>query len=182
MGALDSRRPRGKGLVHWSWAIWSGLLVAALLLVVAPRLGLMPKSVARRPVDLVDSRQELVVAGAPGWEYHRSFEVDLNGDNHPETVDILARVSRTPERSDDYQWDDGQPWQVYVRDGDQLTHIYARWVQLGRLSVYATDEPRPRLIIAESQGAGYSLYAVEYQGPNRYKAVTITDFAVRDGA
>jgi hypothetical protein len=179
---LNNRRPREKGLVHWSWVVWSALLVAVVLLVVAPRLGLMPRSGARRPVNLIDPRQELVVAGSPGWDYHRTFEADLDGDNRPETIEILARVQREPGRDNDYQWDDGQPWQVYVRDGDQLTHVYARWVQLGRLSVYVTDELRPRLIIAESQGAGYALYAVEYQGPDRFKATMMTDFPVRDGA
>ena len=181
-GALDGNRPAAQGLVHWSWIIWGALIATATCFALAFHLGLISRVRTSPSVNLVDPRFELIEGGAVGWDYRRSFEADLNEDGRPETIEILARVSRDSGRGDDYQWDDGQPWQVYVREGDQLTHIYARWVQLGHISVYVTDEPHPRLMIAEAQGAGYALYSVVYKGPGQFETTMVTEFPVRDGA
>ena len=182
MGALDGNRPAAQGLVHWSWIIWGALIATATCFALAFHLGLISRVRTSPSVNLVDPGFVLLEGGAVGWDYRRSFVADLNEDGRPETIEILARVSRDSGRGDDYQWDDGQPWQVYVREGDQLTHIYARWVQLGHISVYVTDEPHPRLMIAEAQGAGYALYSVVYKGPGQFETTMVTEFPVRDGA
>ena len=159
---------------------WIVLLVVVVVFALSNRWGPIPQTCDNRPVDLIDPHQELAVADAPGWEYQRTLEADLNGDGEPETIEIIARVLRAPQGAGDYQWDDGQPWQVYIRDGDQTTHVYARWVQLGELLVFVTDDPQPRLVIAESQGAGYALYTVDYHSPGKVKTVMVTSFSVSD--
>lgn len=169
------------------WPGWGSVAVLLAVGLTAYYLGLNMKPVPEKHapptvVNLVDPRQELITAGAPGWEYRRTLYADLDGDNSVETIEILARVLRAPKGSDDYQWDDGQPWQVYVQDGGEITHVYARYVQLGRLEVFVTDETPSRLAIAEAQGAGYALYYVEYTGPRRITAKEIANLPVRDRA
>jgi hypothetical protein len=181
---LARRSFRRRSRTPWGW-----LLVVALAAAAGAYLGhSIGRAISERtapvpePVTLVDPRHELVTATTPGWEYQRSLQADLDGDNTLETIEILARVLRSPSRPGEYQWDDGQPWQVYVKDGDHITHIYARYVQLGGLEVLVTDEPQPRLVIAETQGAGYALYAVEYGGPGKAKATELAAVPVRDRA
>ncbi len=131
-------------------------------------------------VDLVDPKQELIAAGTPGWEYQQSMTAELDGDGSTEAIYILAKAMKDPNRPGEYQWDDGQPWQVYVQDGGDITRIFARWVQAGRLTVFVTDEEPARLVVAEQEGAGFHLYNVRYKGPGSVKATKMVSFPVRD--
>lgn len=177
-----TRRRRQKR-IPWGWLAWLTLLIA--LLAIYFRGGLpygLPGSTMSpgRTINLVESSQKPVTAGTPGWEYQRTLKADLNGDASEETIVVLARVSRVPGRTDVYQWDDGQPWQIYVQDGPNLTHIYSRYVQLGQLNVFITDEQPARVGIAENQGAGYGLYAVTYVRPGQVRAVELAKLPLKD--
>lgn len=124
-------------------------------------------------VDLVDPQYPPALAGDPGWNWHTQSEADLDGDGVSETVHVIARVERIErEGSDEFAWDDGQPWQVYIEaaDGDR-THVYSRWVQLGWLRAAVAEEQGVRsLIILEEQGAGLRLFQVAYRGPGDAQA------------
>lgn len=131
-------------------------------------------------VNLIDPAQKLVVAGEAGWDYRQYLSADLDGDGSTETVVIMARVAKDPERPGEYQWDDGQPWQIYIQDGDNITHVYARWVQLGNLIVFITDEESARLAIAENEGAGFRLYMTKYTSNGQSKTRKLAGFSVLD--
>jgi hypothetical protein len=176
-------RYRRRKKVPWRWL---ACLIAAAVLLVLYLLGALPwrPPAAHAPtmLNLVDPEQQPVTAPAPGWDYSRTLQADLDSDGAQETVHVLARVSRVPGRIDEYMWDDGQPWQVYIQDGDRVTHVYARFVQLGRLDVLITDEERPRLAIVEAQGAGYALYTVVYDGPDQVTLRELARLPVREYA
>jgi len=155
------------------WPLW-----LALAVVVAAAVYII--GAWTRSTNLIDSQQELVNAGTAGWEYQQSMTADLDNDGSTETIFILARVLKDPLDPNEYQWDDGQPWQVYIQDGGDITRVYARFVQIGRLNVFVTDQEPPRLVIAEREGAGYSLYAVRYKGPGRTHTTKLAGFPVRD--
>lgn len=138
-----------------------------------------------RPVNLLDPRYPAATAGQQGYHYHESAAADLDGDGRAETVHVIARVERTGQPPPgDVAWDDGQPWQVYVEAaGGARTHLYARWVQLGRLRVMIGERgSKPVLVILEEGGAGLALYQVTFGGQGQFQAVELAQVPVLDRA
>ncbi|MBI2873772.1 MAG: hypothetical protein HYY09_01665 [Firmicutes bacterium] len=71
--------------------------------------------------------------------------MDLDRDGVIETLHLVAEVSKLDPHlkglnQDDFIWDDGQPWQVYIEEptGEQ-TRIYSRFVQHGWVDVMAVQ-------------------------------------------
>jgi hypothetical protein len=155
------------------WLIWLGSLA---LLVIIYYMTKPPQSVVKL-VHLVDTDRALVQADTAGWDFHQTLEYDLNGDGVNESIEVIAAVAMG-DRPGTYQWDDGQPWQVYIREGDAITHIYNRYVQLGSLDVFVTSEDPPRVGIIEDQSAGHALYAITYQGVEKYQAEELVSLPV----
>jgi hypothetical protein len=59
-----------------------------------------------------------------GWQYRESLDVYLDGDGTNETVWVVARAGWNGRSFD---FDDGQPWQVYVEEPDgKRTYLYQR--------------------------------------------------------
>lgn len=121
---------------------------------------------------LVDPAQPLAAAGDEGWMYSRTATADLDGDGKEERVVVMARAEVRNGRP---LWDDGQPWQVYVEEGDgQRTHLYARYVQLGAVTmrVGLGEAPqRPSVVIVEHVPDRIGVYELEYGGPSRLETV-----------
>lgn len=119
-------------------------------------------------VGLVDPHIPPAVAGADGWNFQRSAELDLNGDGQPERVVLTARVELYRGR---LAWDDGQPWQVYVEAADgSRTYLYAQRLQLGTLTMrLSRSEPgKPAsIILFEHLPDRLSLYEAFYQQPGQ---------------
>lgn len=122
----------------------------------------------RPAVNLLDPQYPPMVVGE-GWGYHETAEADLDGDGAREAVSVIARATG-PE-----DFDDGQPWQVYIEEPDgRRTHVYSRWVQLGHLEVYVSDdEGKASLIILEKQGFSLVMYRVYYGGPGVHSSVLV---------
>ncbi len=133
-------------------------------------------------VDLVDTNYPIVAKGEPGWDYYQSVAADLNGDGQDETVIIMARVERSPNRPREFLWDDGQPWQVLIQSAQgEITHVYSRWVQIGHLKGLIGDEEdngAHPLILLELTGAGLSVYKVEYRGPHETETTRLVALPV----
>lgn len=121
-------------------------------------------------VDLLSEFYPSAVAGDEGWDYHRMLTADLNGDGRDETVHVIANAGRYGPGPDDYSWDDGHIWNVYIEDADgQKTDVFRGWVQLGQLRVrsldpYSDDGTRGLALLLE-EGAGITLYRVVYAAP-----------------
>ncbi|HHW10286.1 MAG TPA: hypothetical protein GXX29_09955 [Firmicutes bacterium] len=158
------------------WPVLVLVLVAGAIIIIAiSYFYLLPRY--RQAISLVDPGHELVTQGTPGWEYHKILAADLDGDGETELVHMLARLAEDPMRPGEYQWDDGQPWQVYIEDGTEITHIYARYVQLGKLLALLTAETSPRLALLEIQGAGVALYTIDYRGPERFRVIRLAELS-----
>ena len=114
-------------------------------------------------VQLIDSLIPQAVAGEDGWNYHRTAEVDLDGDGEAERVVLTARVELYRGRP---AWDDGQPWQVYVQESDgRRTYVYARRLQLGSLTMriaQPTDGGTPTIVLLEHLPDRMSVYEATY--------------------
>lgn len=125
---------------------------------------------AEQPVDLVSQFYPSAAVGDEGWDYHRVLTEDLNGDGREETVHVIANASRYGSRPDDFSWDDGHIWNVYIEDADgRRTDVFRGWVQLGTLRVrsldpYSDDGTRGLALLLE-EGAGIKLYRVVYDAP-----------------
>lgn len=124
-----------------------------------------------RVLNLVDPAYPPGIADE-GWQYRQSVEVDLDGDSAAETVWVIARAGWNGRSFD---FDDGQPWQVYVQEADgKRTYVYSRWVQIGTLEVgISEDYGKPSVVILERQGFSVSLYRIHYGGPGVQKAELI---------
>lgn len=128
---------------------------------------------------LVDPRYELSTAGVQGYDYHQTAEADLDGDKTNETVHVIALVTRTGKLPpDDVGWDDGQPWQVYVEEpSGEVTHVYAGWIQLGRLHAGISGSAgKETLMLLAQEGITRTVYQVDYQEPGHAKARLVTRF------
>lgn len=106
------------------------------------------------------------------WQYRESVAADLDSDGANETVWVTARASWNGRSWD---FDDGQPWQVYVEEADgQRTYLYSRWVQIGTLEVGISEEKgQPSVVILERQGFSFSLYRIYYGGPGVQRVESI---------
>lgn len=125
-------------------------------------------------VNTIDPNYPLVTVGYPSWDYSKEASFDFDGDGTDERLVVIARAERIGTGRDDYAWDDGQPWQVYVAEPEgKITHIYSRWVQIGGLSVYVDDG---RIYIVENAGAGFTVYKVTYSGPGKYRVEVQSSF------
>ncbi len=118
------------------------------------------------------------VAGEQGWDYVQRAVVDLDGDGEQEQAVLTARVEMVDGRP---AWDDGQPWQVYVEEpGGERTHVYARRLQLGtltlRLGRAAPAEP-PMILLIEHLPDRLALYEISYERPGRAE---VTERFLRD--
>jgi hypothetical protein len=174
------RSRRGKNQqISWGWLAWLALLVVLLYIYFSPSIG-KPHGTTRtvQKTNLLQQDQPPILSGTAGWDYHQSLQADLDQDGKTESVEIIARVANAAQKGE-YLWDDGQPWQVYIKDGDQITHIYNRFVQLGGLSVMITDEQPPRVAIAENQGAGFALYTVTYSDNAKVKVEQLANLPVK---
>lgn len=116
--------------------------------------------------DLVEPAMPLAVAGEDGWGYRQAADADLDGDGVAERVILTARVEMIRGRP---AWDDGQPWQVYIEAADgRRTHVYARRLQLGTLTMRVTlaEAGRPAtVVLLEHLPDQLSLYEITYTGP-----------------
>lgn len=117
-------------------------------------------------VSLIDSTIPPAVAGEGGWNYQQAATADLDGDGAPERVVLTARVEMYRGRP---AWDDGQPWQVYIEEADgRRTHVYARRLQLGTLSlrVSRAEAGQPAaVVLLEQLPDQMSVYEIAYAGP-----------------
>lgn len=127
---------------------------------------------ADRRQPLVDPAQAPAVAGADGWMYHRTAETDLDGDGQSERIVVMARAEVRDGRP---LWDDGQPWQVYVEEPDgERTHVYARFVQLGAVTMrlgLAEDGRSASIVVLEHVPHRMAMYELEYRGPGQVEIV-----------
>lgn len=160
-----------------------GVLTASVLtafIVAFGSLGSSPVSLTAsgRALNLVDPAYPPGLADK-GWQYRQSVEVDLDGDSVKETVWVVARASWNGRSFD---FDDGQPWQVYVEEIDgKKTYVYSRWVQIGTLEVgISEDHGKPSVVILERQGFSVSLYRIHYGGPGVQKAELIGGAQLND--
>ncbi|MCG0239418.1 MAG: hypothetical protein L6E13_09500 [Firmicutes bacterium] len=129
-----------------------------------------------KEVNRINPHYPQGVAGQREWGYHQETRADLDGDGAEEKLVVIARVGR-PSGGQDYSWDDGQPWNVYVEEPDGTrTYVFADWVQLGQLNVGVTDDGD--VVILELAGAGWTLYHVDYQGPGKFKMVQLAQVPV----
>ena len=131
-----------------------------------------PQTVPQEQINLIDPAYPLVTAGEAGWDLVETASADLNADDRPEKVIVMARVERDPKRPREFMWDDGQPWQIYIEDEQgERSYIYSRYVQLGRLEVVIghqkEDGPRS-IILLELAGAGIAAYRINYNSPGQY--------------
>lgn len=119
-------------------------------------------------VQLVDTSIAPAIAGRGGWDYQQSTSADLDADGQVERVVLTAQVALMRGRP---LWDDGQRWQVYVEESDNTrTYIYARFVQLGTVSLRLTEPDsgqRPTIVLLEQLPDRLAIYEVEYLGPGR---------------
>lgn len=125
------------------------------------------------PFVLVDTTLPPATAGEAGWDYHLRADADLDGDGQPERASLIARVARGPGQ--DFQWDDGQPWQLSIQEADGTrTDVYRRFVQLGTVEAHvATAESGDGrvILIVEHVPQSMRIYEVTYAGPGRVTAV-----------
>ncbi|MFO7172415.1 MAG: hypothetical protein DIU70_005515 [Bacillota bacterium] len=136
---------------------------------------------AGKEVNKINPHYPLGVAGQREWGYHQEVKADLDEDGVEEKLVVIARVGRPPG-GQDYSWDDGQPWNVYVEEPDGTrTYVFADWVQLGKLVVgvagTTAGEPQDVAILA-LEGAGWTLYHVDYQGPGKFKMVEMASVPI----
>jgi hypothetical protein len=116
-------------------------------------------------VQLVDSTISPAVAGADGWHYQQSADVDLTGDGNLERVVPTARVELYRGRP---AWDDSQPWQVYVESQDGTrTYIYAQRLQLGTLTMRVSrgDSDPVTIVLLEHLPDRLRVFEAQYMGP-----------------
>lgn len=125
------------------------------------------------PVVLVDSTLPPATAGEVGWDYHLRADADLDGDGQPERASLIARVASVP--GEDFLWDDGQPWQLYIQAADGTrTDVYRRFVQLGTVEAHvATAESGSGrvILLVEHVPQSMRIYEVTYAGPGRVTTV-----------
>jgi hypothetical protein len=118
------------------------------------------------PADLVDPGIPPAIAGEDGWDYQLSAQADMDGDQRPEQVVLTARVEMYQGRP---AWDDGQPWQVYVEDGDGTrTYLFAQRLQLGTLTMRiapGTGSEPAAVLLLEHLPHRLSVYEATYRGP-----------------
>jgi hypothetical protein len=132
-----------------------------------PEPGALGASVpADSSVVLVDPSLAPAVAGEGGYLYQQRATADLDGDGAPETVVLTARVELIRGRP---AWDDGQPWQLYVEEGDGTrTYLYARFVQLGAPTMRIAlpgDRTQPTIIVLEHLPDSIAIFEAEYAAP-----------------
>ncbi len=126
-----------------------------------------------RETPLIDTSLTLTPAGSDGWNFQQSVSGDLDGDGAEERVVLTARVEMMRGRP---AWDDGQPWQVYVESADgRRTHMYARYVQLGTLTLRLSEPDAvkgSRIVVLEQLPDRLAIYEGEYRGVGRLRATT----------
>jgi hypothetical protein len=151
---------------------WIGVLLAALL---AGAAGWMlgrggradgdgqPRVEARDPASSPDTvaagDSAAVVRAGPLPRLYRSLldtaTVDVDGDGEGERVELYADVGLEDDGRP--MWDDGQRWQLVVRDGDRAYTLSDDFVQLGTLGFSAVERAAGRgaAILVETQaGSG----------------------------
>jgi hypothetical protein len=116
---------------------------------------------------LVDTAIAPAVAGEDGWNYAQEVEFDLDSDGEAERLVLTARVELYRGRP---AWDDGQPWQVYVEEGDgRRTYLYSRFVQLGTVAMRVAREQAglaAAVILVEHLPDRLAVHEIQYDGPN----------------
>ena len=156
--------PRGGG-----GALGERPLGSASLVVLDPGVLQAPPA-ADAGLDLVDPAYPQPLPG----DYRRTARVDLDGDGREEQIVVLAAVELVRDGGefpgiDDFAWDDGQPWQVYVEEpGGQRTYLFSQFVQLGTVEALV-DPDAARIWIVVQTGAGLDVYEVIYEGPGDYQ-------------
>lgn len=152
-----------------------GMRVLAASLVMAFLCGMgsahADPMVGSRAVNLLDPAYPPSIADE-SWQYRQSVAFDLDGDGATETVWVIARAGWNGRSFD---FDDGQPWQVYVEEPDgKRTYIYSGWVQMGVLQVgVSEDGGKPSVVILQNEALTFALYRVSYGGPGVQKAERI---------
>lgn len=122
-------------------------------------------------LDLIDPAYPQPLQG----DYRLTAVADVDGDGQEEQVVVLAAVDRVredPDASpvDEFAWDDGQPWQVYVEEPDgSRTYLFSRFVQLGAVDALVDPDNR-RIWIVVKTGVGIDVYEVIHEDPDGYRA------------
>lgn len=117
---------------------------------------------------LLESRIPLAAAGDSGWKYQQRVRTNLDVDIADETVVLIADVSLDSRGQP--LWDDGHRWQVYVEERDgKRTHLYARFLPMGKLTVNLTpaDSGSTGIVLLEETPHWLGAYVIHYQGPGR---------------
>lgn len=150
---------------------------AALLLIFALSLAACASGRDGGRSPLLDDRGSRPVAGERGWNFERTWSLDLDGQGDRERVVLLADVERSGDR---LVWEDMHRWVAYVEEpGGRRTYIYDRRIPAGRLDLFTTRpaEGSPRILLLERAGARLGLWEVRYRGRGD---VRVEELALRD--
>jgi hypothetical protein len=125
------------------------------------------------PVNLV--KRPPAVAGDEGYQYHQVLKADLDKDGTDETAHLIASVQKV--RRDEWAWDDGHAWHVYVDEPDgHRTYLFSDWIQFGTLDVHLISPGESTLALQHDSANGFGLYCVRYLGPGRVESAKVADY------
>lgn len=140
-------------------------LIAALALTVAgcskQPAEAEPEKPAVQTVQAINQNYPLARAGEAGWDYHKELKADLDGDGAEEALTVIARIAWDAQHQD-WMYDDGHNWQVYVTEPDgKVTYLFNDWVQLGKLDVLLVENNQ--IVIIRRTGPGIWIYRTTYR-------------------
>lgn len=101
-----------------------------------------------------------------------SARADLDGDETPEDIEILADVELGADGEP--IWEDGHRWVVLVRDGPAEDRIVDEFVPQGRMTGWVVEPEqgnRILVVLRESGTAGIELRAFRHAGQRGYVAI-----------
>jgi hypothetical protein len=125
------------------------------------------------PVDLVHGRP--AAAGDEGYEYHQVLKSDLDGDGTDETAHLIASVQKLAP--DDWGWEDGHTWHVYVEEPDgHRTYVFSDWIQFGTLDAHLISPGESTLAIQHDSANAFGLYCAQYLGPGKVQSTKLAAY------
>jgi hypothetical protein len=139
-------------------------------------------------VDLV--HRPPAAAGDEGYEYHQVLKSDLDGDGTDETAHLVASVQKlvsSPGRSgetageDDYGWEDGHTWHLYVEEPDgHRTYVFSDWIQFGTLDAHLISPSESTLAIQHDSANSFALFCAQYLGPGKVRSTELAHYMPSD--
>lgn len=106
---------------------------------------------AKTTLSLVDANTTLATSEDKDYKYSKSWEEDFDHDSTMEKLTVIVNV----EMDDDVpMWEDGHTWQVYVKEGANTKHLYAKMIPMGKLSIHY--DPKSGLIYLKEESPSFS--------------------------